>query len=255
MMDDSVSEKYYENYAGHLAIRGVASGEDPEQTYLRRKKVTSYRFKVTNRYLGKKLSVLEIGGGCGNFIGEIHASGKIAQASLLESCGQHLDFAKRKFGINCFHSISEISGMKFDRIFMFHTFEHIRYPHQFLKTISPMLTAGGLLILEVPCSADPLLTLYKSDAFKSFYFQPMHHYTYSEDSLKYIYGNAGYKPLKFIYYQRYSLVNHLNWLTTGKPAGKQDFLGILDDEIEKKYKDNLIENKLTDTIFGVFEKK
>jgi len=255
MMNDSEADKYYLNYVSHLTARGVAPNETPEQTFIRRDKVGAYRIKIAKTIVKPGSNALEIGGGCGNFIGNMLKKGYMSSGALVESCREHLEFAGNKFNLKCHSSLKNMDGEKFDAVFMLHVLEHIRNPEQFLRLCSSFLKKNGLFIVEVPCSADPLLSLYKCDAFKNFYFQPMHHYTYSENSLKYIFGKAGYSPSKFIYHQRYSLLNHLNWITTGKPAGKQDFLGIFDDAIEKKYINNLTKNRLADTIFGVFVKK
>ncbi len=254
-MDDASSVKYYDNYADHLSSRGVTSGETPELTYLRREKVTAYRFKIIDKYLDKRSSVLEIGGGCGNFIGKLHESGKIQKAALLESCKQHLEFAERKFGISCYSSIDQISGMTFDRIFMFHTLEHIRTPHKFLKTIRRILKPGGLIVIEVPCSADPLLRIYNCSKYKDFYFQPMHNFVYAEKSLRLLFSRNNFIPENFRYVQRYPLSNHISWLSKGKPGIMPEISEIITPIIDEQYILTLEKIKSTDTIFATFKSK
>ncbi|HBC87143.1 MAG TPA: methyltransferase [Lentisphaeria bacterium] len=255
MMDDPESGRYYLNYVSHLTTRGVALNETPEQTFKRREKTGSYRIEIARKLVKHSFNVLEIGGGCGNFIGGMLDKKLISSGTLVESCREHLDYAGGKFNLECHQSLEDLPEGKFDAIFMFHVLEHIRQPGGFLRKCSSLLRKKGLFIVEVPCSSDPLLSLYGCEAFKDFYFQPMHHHTYSENSLRHTFGKAGFIPSSFIFHQRYSLLNHLNWLSTGKPGGKLDFNGVIDDLIEKQYKTNLIKNRTTDTIFGVFVKK
>jgi len=254
MMGDNDSSRYYINYVSHLTSRGVASDETPGETFIRRDKAGEYRIEIARKFVKSSHKVLEIGGGCGNFIGKMLEKKIISSGTLVESCIDHLRYAGKKFNLNCYASLDEIPKDKFDAIFMFHVLEHIKEPVFFLERCSSLLKKAGIFFIEVPSSSDPLLSLFRCNSFKDFYFQPMHHYTYSEKSLGLLFEKSGYRSQKFIYHQRYSLKNHINWLSTGKPGPGQEFSMIFDDEIENIYKKNLIKNKQTDTIFGVFQK-
>lgn len=255
MMEEEKGNSFYANYSKYLSKRIGKEKETTEQTFERRKRMVPYRLDIVKPYLAKDYRVLEIGGGCGNFIGEIYKSGYISEAFLIEPCIEHLTFACNYYGINGYKNLDEIKNKKFNVIVMFHVLEHLRNPQEFLCQVFSLLTNNGFIVIEVPCSADPLLSLYNSNDYKDFYFQSLHPYVYSQTALKVCFENAGYKSGKFIYYQRYSLSNHLFWLSKGKPGGSVRFSKILGNSCELAYKESMERNKTTDTIFGVFQRK
>jgi hypothetical protein len=104
-------------------------------------------------------------------------------------------------------------------------------------------------VIEVPCSTDPLIALYKCKEFKNFVFQPMHPMVYNEKSLDYVFKNAGFKKEEVIYHQRYGLENHLSWFKNKKSGGDVELTELFSSNIE--YKNKLEGIKKTDTIFYI----
>lgn len=104
-------------------------------------------------------------------------------------------------------------------------------------------------MIEVPCSSDPLLTLYDCEEFKDFVFQPMHPMVYNEKSLDYVFEKAGFKKEEVIYHQRYGLDNHLSWFKNKKSGGDLALKELFSNN--ENYKKKLQEIKLTDTIFYI----
>ncbi len=104
-------------------------------------------------------------------------------------------------------------------------------------------------MIEVPCSADPLITLYNCEEFKDFVFQPMHPFVYNETSLDYVFEKSGFKKYEVIYHQRYGLENHLSWFKNKKPGGDSELTELFSSNNE--YKDKLKSIKKTDTIFYI----
>jgi SAM-dependent methyltransferase len=115
------------------------------------------------------------------------------------------------------------AGTTADLIAMFHVFEHINQPAEFLASVRQVLSPSGRLLIEVPSLTDPLLSLYASSAYQSFYFQCQHPYVYSAPSLERVLAANGFAVEYSIPYQRYSLENHLQWLTAARPGGNPQF--------------------------------
>ncbi len=108
---------------------------------------------------------------------------------------------------------------------------------------------GGYIVIEVPHSDDPLITLYDCEEFKDFVFQPMHPMVYNEKSLDYVFKKSGFYKEEVIYHQRYGLDNHLSWFKN-KKSGGDNILSELFASNEE-YKKKLISIKQTDTIFYI----
>lgn len=256
LMSKEDVEAYYDRYDEHIVRRGVAKKkETPLEAFEYREKLLRYRFKRLLPLFRDSERILEIGGGYGNFIGKFVEKGLATEAVFVEACPERLDFACGRFGLEGYKSIEEIKGRKFDLIFMFHVLEHISDPETFINKCVAMLAENGRIIVEVPCSNDPLLTVYDCAAYKDFYFQPMHPAVYSEHPLRLLFEKCGLSLEEFMYEQRYGLSNHLQWLTNGIPGGNPVLVEILGEECETTYKKRLIEKKTTDTIFGIFSKK
>ena len=136
-----------------------------------------------------------------------------------------------------------------DVVCLFHVFEHIPNPGDFLNDLRRLLRPGGKLIIEVPALTDPLLTLYSSEAYARFYFQRQHPFVYSAKSLQRVLENAGLTA-RTCPFQRYGLSNHLAWLKNAKPGGDQkieNVIGSLDDP----YRERIEASGFTDTVFAI----
>lgn len=256
MMSQIEESEYYDNYVNHLETRIGVGKESPSQTFERRKSLTDYRVEAIASQIPVNANVLEIGGGCGNVLFEIKRRGLAGNVLLVEPCPEHRDFAQKTMGLK---SDSDISNLKektlFDFICCFHVFEHIRDPLSFLDNCFKLLDENGVFCLEVPSSNDPLLSLYNCDEFKNFYFQPMHHYIYSEHPLQWL-ADSKNLVAEFIYVQRYGLPNHLHWLSKGAPPSHADNpFDSLTADIDSKYKRNLEKIGKTDTIFCFLSRK
>ena len=139
------------------------------------------------------------------------------------------------------------SRVKADMVSMFHVFEHIERPSLFLESVKKLLNLKGILLIEVPCLNDPLLSVYSSDAYQSFYFQRQHPFVYSAASLERVLRVNGFEIERFIPVQRYGLENHLQWLAAEKPGGNVQYLKLF-SELEDRYRTSLEYAGLTDTI-------
>jgi len=113
------------------------------------------------------------------------------------------------------------SGERYDLVCMFHVLEHVLGPGEFLADAAECLAPTGRLVIEVPSLRDPLLSLYRCEAYQRFYFQRQHPYVYSADSLRRLLTHFDFEVEQAIDHQRYDLENHLHWLSAGKPGGSE----------------------------------
>lgn len=139
------------------------------------------------------------------------------------------------------------AGISTDLVAMFHVFEHIEQPAEFLTSVRQVLAPGGLLLIEVPSLTDPLLSLYASSAYQSFYFQRQHPYVYSPPSLERVLAANGFAVERFIPHQRYGMENHLQWLAAVKPGGNSKFRDMFAN-LEDGYRSCLERAGTADTI-------
>lgn len=218
-MSEEEEKKYYSDYNRHAKKRGVIATQSPEALHSQSKEASVKRLAKIDKYFGKGKEVLEVGSSTGAFLELL----KDNKCFAVEPSVKNRKFSEQ-FCVKTYSDISKIEkNKKFDIICMFHTLEHIKDPVNFLLKCKGHLGRRGLLIIEVPCISDPLLSIYACDKYRQFYFQPMHPFIHSTNSLEYISKSLDFNDREIIYYQRYGLPNHLNWLAFGKPGGSKTF--------------------------------
>jgi hypothetical protein len=79
-------------------------------------------------------------------------------------------------------------------------------------------------------------------------------YLFSKNTLDVLAKKAALQTIFIKYVQRYSLANHLYWLSHGKPGGHKELEGIFDQAINQQYEAALASIGMTDTIIGIFER-
>ena len=143
----------------------------------------------------------------------------------------------------------EIEDLKFDLITMFHVIEHLYRPGDLLRKIKSCLRPNGLLIVETPNSMDALLTLFDCKPFQNFTYWSHHPMLYSPTALAYLVSRSGYKILENAGVQRYSIENHMHWLSKGKPGGHEVWRDMFSSEANHEYAKCLIEKEVSDTLW------
>ncbi|MDD2759811.1 MAG: class I SAM-dependent methyltransferase [Methylomonas sp.] len=245
MMNDEEELAFYKNYNAHVLARGVTATATALELHNASLSAARERLAIVSKFIKEGSKVLEIGSATGAFL------------SLLTHCETHaceLNDENRSFSTqfltgSSYPDVASVDSGGFDVICLFHVFEHIRRPQDFLGRCKELLSAAGVLIIEVPCADDPLISLYDCEAFKDFVFQPMHPMVYSETSLDYVFLNAGYRKTEVIYHQRYGLANHLAWFKNKRPGGDAYLEGLFSGW--DHYKDVLRDVRKTDTIYYI----
>lgn len=244
-MTEAEESAYYADYNKHVKSRGVTRGQSTMQLHEQSKAAAKDRHRVIKSHFFSGASVLEVGSSTGAFLELIPD----CQRYGVEPSTNNREFSQQ-FCVSTYANIADIKpNQVFDVICMFHTLEHIRQPVEFLTQCKKHLKPNGKIIVEVPNSSEPLLQLFDITEFREFYFQPMHPFVYDDKSLRYVFDQIKAKGIEVIYYQRYGLDNHLNWLTVKKPGSNpryKDLFGQLSG-----YKEALEGQHITDTIIIV----
>ncbi len=239
----------YEN--GFMYETNNLSNLDIEERLRRFQEDDVRRFDmVKNICAGKK--VLDFGCGFGGFLQRI--------STVAEVCyGIDLGTDERNYlnskGIKCYKYIEEIKG-KFDVITLFHVFEHLSNPKDWLDKFSEYLDEGGTLILEIPHADDVLLSLYESSCFANFTYWSAHLFLYTDKSISMVIEENGkywIESAKQI--QRYTIANHLMWLAKGLPGGHKEWDFLDSKELNEAYYKKLRELKMCDTLFYTLKLK
>ena len=209
------------------------------------------RFEKVSPYLLTAKTLLEIGGSDGAFISLVKDRNKDIRITSIDSDEGTLSERVKYSDFN-FGDIQDVvsQGLSFDIVCLFHVFEHILKPEKFLSAVKRVIQSKSIIIIEVPSLSDPLLNLYKSEAYKDFYFYSDHPFIYSHTSIERIMKANGFKAQKIIPHQRYGLDNHLQWLASGKPGGSNEYAAIT-LELDKPYKVNLERKGYTDSVIWV----
>lgn len=245
IMSEAEEKEFYTKYNEHVVRRGVAPTNTPADLHDKCRPVALKRLSLTKTHFDSARTVLEIGTSTGAFLELL----KDKESYGIEPTDNNREFC-RQFCKEVFSDITDVpDSYFFDVICLFHTFEHIRNPISFLNECKKHLTGKSKIIVEVPSSCDPLLSIYNCVAYKEFYFQPMHPYVYSERSLDYVFKKAGFKTQEIIPYQKYGLDNHLTWLTKGKQGGDKRLTELFGENTE--YLRACERIRLTDTLFFI----
>lgn len=154
-------------------------------------------------------------------------------------------------GIKCYDSLSSLSNMKFDVIFMFHVIEHLKNPETVLSSLINCLSTQGMIIIETPNANDALLSIYHCEKFADFTYWSPHIFLYNEATLEKMLKKAGVDVVEILQEQRYPLANHLRWLSKGLPAGGiAEFQELNVPEVNDAYAEALRKQKACDTLLA-----
>lgn len=199
-----------------------------------------------------KKRVLDFGCGYGGFLRNIIDVASVAKGVELSTFEREY---LNKHGISCRKNIMEYEE-KFDVITLFHVFEHLNNPDEWLSIFSNYLDDEGYLVIEVPHSNDALLSFYNNEKFADFTYWSGHLILYSEDGIKRLVDDSGkWKIDEICQVQRYPITNHLYWLAKGMPGGDSIWGMKFSDELNDEYVKCLKNNKSCDTLMVFLKKK
>ena len=235
----------YSTYVPRQAKLGLA-------TYKSSLAVIDRRFAKTGHILPARGIVLEIGAAEGNFLKRAHDERPNLKYFAVEPDQNTAASRAELAWLTSYDDLETAAkaGVKADFICLFHVFEHIKDPKEFLAAIRKVLAPGGRVLIEVPSLDDPLLTVYALSAYEAFYFQRQHPFVYSGRALARVLVANGFEVRDILPYQRYSLENHLAWMKHGRPGGDAGFAEIF-SSVDAGYRAALETRGTTDTVFVV----
>lgn len=205
------------------------------------------RFEFLKKKIKNK-KVLDFGCGNGGFL--FKCKDYTSEVIGIELEIQFKDFFKEK-NLKVFEDLSEINlNEKFDLITAFHVFEHLKDPLMVLNELKKYLAKDGEIIIEVPNSNDILLSVYKSENFSKFTYWSQHLFLFNEQTLKELIKKSNLNCNWIRQIQRYSLANHLYWLSKGLPGGHLIWKELFPNELNNKYAQALALNKTCDTLIA-----
>jgi len=202
-------------------------------------------------FLKKKIknkNILDFGCGAGGFLIKAKTiANSVEGLELEESLQKHFN----ENDLTVWPRLEELLERKikkYDLITSFHVFEHLADPILILKNLSKLLIKEGEIIIEVPNSDDALLTLYENEEFSNFTYWSQHLYLFNNKTIEDLVKKAGLKLNWIKQIQRYSLSNHLYWLSKGKPGGHKIWTFFEDEDLNDNYSQKLASMGKCDTI-------
>lgn len=194
-------------------------------------------------------NILDFGSGEGLMLSEF--------ARFFSVYGFEPETKAREFSVNSgFEVFSnfkhlQTKSLKFDLITLFHVIEHLYEPNNLLVELKNYLRPGGLIIIETPNSMDALLTFFECESFQNFTYWSHHPMLYSPKALSHLVSRSMYELVENKCIQRYSLANHLYWLSKGRPGGHDIWESELSKEVSQEYAKVLVEKEISDTLWLV----
>lgn len=207
------------------------------------------RAEVVDGLLDDLDVVLDIGCGAGGFIAELQ--GRKVQAIGVEPDAGTQE-ALTQEGLEVWSHLTEIPTTMRERVRvvkLFHVLEHVRDTRGLLREVLELLPSLRLCVVEVPCSEDPLLSLYKSEPFSNFTYWSHHEYLHSLRSLEELLSSF-FPEVVVQRVQRYGLANHLGWLANGAPGGQDSMPWFAGTEVDSGYRASLLNMGYSDTLWA-----
>lgn len=219
--------------------------------YKRTLNVLQRRYEKIVSFLPARGAVLEMGASDAGFLRFLRERHPDLRYTSVET-DQTTKPTRAADWLEDFASLDEVvaTGRRFEAVGLFHVLEHIRQPHELLRLLRGVVAPGGVLIIEVPSLEDPLLSLYRLDAYQKFYFQSQHPFVYSSRSLKRLLVAARWEVPHLLFHQRYGLENHLTWMLEGRPGGTKT-LGEVFGAADPAYRRSLEQSQHADAVIAI----
>jgi len=247
MTDEEEAAFYQAEFEKYMEGRSGAGWESPEAHFRSYQAEGERRLPLVRPHLLAEDTVLEIGSSTGYFLDDLR--GYTRSVIGVEPSEAYRSSAITR-GIETVASLDDLGAQKFDVIAIYYVLEHLRDPVGYLAALRPRLNLDGRLLIEVPNVDDVLLSRYDIPSFGPFYWQKVHYYVFSRQTLVDVLARAGFQAQVFPE-QRYDLSNHMIWMMKGRPGGMGCYSDLFTSELEATYAAALKSHWVCDTIFTV----
>lgn len=252
---DSSKYNTEENYArgGMLKNSYGAIADKTEdmswEMWLEETKIDDDRRYETLKEMCKGKNVLEFGCGNGGFLRRIkNVSASVTGIELMDESRKNIEEEL----IKVYKTIEEIEkNIKYDVVCMFMVIEHLNNPDEILQKIYEILNPDGILVCETPNAEDVLISKYQCKNFEDFTYWSEHVILFNSNTLERLMVRNGFRTKWNTQVQRYSLANHLYWLSQGKPGGHMKWIEFNEQNLNELYAKKLIESRRADTLWYI----
>lgn len=194
--------------------------------------------------------VLEFGCGNGGFLRRIKSVAvDVTGIELMNEARENLE----REGIKTYKTLDDIEKT-YDIVCMFNVIEHLNEPDDYLKQIYKVLRNNGLFICETANVDCVLTSKYGCSAYEDFTYWSEHVKLFTSDTLEKLITRNGFTTIENIQCERYSLGNHLYWLSEGKPGGHIKWAEFNDKGMNAIYEEILAKLRIADTLWYVGKK-
>jgi 2-polyprenyl-3-methyl-5-hydroxy-6-metoxy-1,4-benzoquinol methylase len=236
---------------GHYENSGMHGDELPSmESWLRETRRDDERRVEMLKPLLTNGHVLDFGCGAAGFV-------HLAQSIAAEVVGVELERRVHAHWGDTLQLRSTLSeaGNDYDVVTAFHVLEHSPDPRGMLQDLAARLKSKGRLVIEVPSSDDALITLYDSEAFQRFTYWSQHLFLFNAETLRQLAVQAGLVVIAIEQVQRYSISNHLYWLSRQAPGGHKHWSFLDSPLLNSAYADALAALGKCDTLVAHLARK
>jgi len=166
--------------------------------------------------------ILDVGCSTGHFLHSL--KGRVNTRVGVELSSEEVAFVRKNLDFPVYDKPVEtlhIPEGPFDVITALQVLEHVEDPITFLRNLGKHLKPNGHLYLELPNIDDVLLVAYGAKGYETFYYREPHLSYFSKATLRRALSKAGFAgEIRTV--QRYTLMNHIHWITAQKPQSNFD---------------------------------
>ena len=216
-----VNEKFYqEEYRKEFSADKRGSYQSCKDHLKVYEKLNNHQFSFFKELLKPSSKYLEIGCSFGGVLSRVYKHG-VAECHAIEPNTEDSDFVKSQHqDVKIFNQCLGSCGLlenHYDIIVAFDVLEHVfDVGSGFLAKCFQALKPGGRIILGVPNHNNILLTTYKSEFYKKFYYHKAHVNYFTSQSLIDLTSHYGFigEASSFL---DYSFFNHVYWSQNDSP--------------------------------------
>ena len=211
---------YAENYRQEYSHNAEAAATNAREIFDVYRHYQRTRLDAISPYLEGLTKLLEVGASSGQFL--VNIKDRVAEIHAIELDKDCCAFMQNDLGIRAdseFLRESAFAEEIYDVVCSFQVMEHVADPAVFLRELHQSAKKGGTIFVEVPNLHDPLLSVWKVNAYQKFFYHSAHLHYFTEDSLRKTAELAGFAPdqVAISFTQDYNLLNHLNWVMNDAP--------------------------------------